>query len=123
MGQKLHPVVAIVDDDGFVRESLRLLLETAGCDVDTFVSAPQFLEFPHSERTTCLLVDQRMPNVTGLELLRRLGEQGIRIPTALMTGSPSADLTRQALALGAVAVMSKPMSESDLLRFVHRASR
>ncbi len=113
-------IVAVVDDDEAVRDSLRFLLETAGFDVDTFASACQFLAASISHPCICLLVDQHMPNLTGLDLLRRLRESGQMPRVALMTGSPSEELTRQALELGVVAVLEKPLAEASLFGFVGR---
>lgn len=112
-----RPVVAVVDDDEAVRDSLCFLLETAGFEVVTFASADQFLAAPSGGRT-CLLVDQNMPKLTGLELLRRLRERGCGLSVALMTGSPSPELTRRAQELGAAVVMEKPLHDDVLLRFV-----
>lgn len=117
-----QPVVAVVDDDAAVRDSLRFLLETAGFDVATFASADQFLAAPSGGRA-CLLVDQNMPQLTGLELLRRLRERGCTLAVALMTGSPSPELTRRAQELGAALVMEKPLHDDALLRFVAAAIR
>jgi len=114
--------VAVVDDDEAVRDSLRFLLETAGFDVDTFASACQFLAAPVPRSPMCLLIDQHMPRVTGLDLLRQLKERGLDVPVALMTGSPSADLTQRAQEIGVAAVLEKPLAEEQLLRFVGRAS-
>lgn len=111
-------IVAVIDDDEAVRESLRFLLETAGFSVDTFASACQFLAASVVHPRICLLVDQHMPNLTGLDLLRRLHENGQMPRVALMTGSPSEDLTRQALELGVVAVLEKPLAEELLFGFV-----
>ncbi|MGE0225186.1 MAG: response regulator transcription factor [Acetobacteraceae bacterium] len=117
-----RPTVAVVDDDEAVRDSLRFLLETAGFDVDTFASACQFLEASVPRDGVCLLVDQHMPRLTGLDLLQRLKERGMDVPVALMTGSPSPELTQRAQELGVAAVLEKPLMEDQLLRFVGRAS-
>jgi FixJ family two-component response regulator len=116
-----RPLVAVVDDDEAVRDSLRFLLEIAGYDVATFASACAFLHAAPSGRPACLVVDQHMPNLTGLELLRRLHAAGDRMPSALMTGSPSEDVTREALSLGAAAVLEKPLVEEHLFRFIEAA--
>jgi two-component system response regulator FixJ len=65
-----------------------------------------------------MLLDQHMPNTTGLELLTLLRHRGARLPTALITGSPSPDLVRQAIALGAARVLEKPLADDALLHFV-----
>ncbi len=116
-----RPVVAVVDDDEAVRDSLRFLLETAGFEVTVFASASQFLAAPTDSRV-CLLLDQHMPQLTGLELLRCLQEHGRQLTVALMTGSPSPELTRRARELGAQAVLEKPLNDEALLRFVAAAA-
>lgn len=110
--------VAVVDDDEAVRESLRFLLETAGFRVETFGSAAQFLQSAAHEALGCLLLDQHMPQVTGLDLLRELRRRGETLRVALMTGSPSPELTRRAKELGAVEVIEKPLTDDALLRFL-----
>lgn len=121
MQDRHRPTVAVVDDDQGVRESLRFLLETAGFDVDTFDSACEFLAASAPDAPIILLVDQHMPRLTGLDLLHRLRERGISGPVALMTGSPSPELSRRARELGATVVLEKPLAEELLLRFLgHR---
>ncbi len=118
MTERHHPVVAVVDDDQAVRESLRFLLETVGFDVDTFDSACEFLSASVRGDPICLIIDQHMPHLTGLDLLRVLRDRGVSVPVALMTGSPSADLVRMAEELGAAAVLEKPVAEDVLLDFL-----
>ena len=115
-------IVGIVDDDAAVRDSLRFLLEAAGFGVITFESADEFLATADPDAIVCLLLDQHMPRVTGLELLRRFHEAGQRLRVALMTGSPSPQLTRQALQLGAVVVLEKPLTDQALFQFVGEAT-
>jgi two-component system response regulator FixJ len=115
-------MVAIVDDDQAVRESLRFLLEVAGYDVTTFDSAQEYLDHLDRQSATCLVVDQHMPRTTGLQLLTLLRERGAALPTALITGSLSSDLARQATALGAVLVLEKPLAGDALLNFVASAA-
>jgi two-component system, LuxR family, response regulator FixJ len=116
-----RPQVAVVDDDTGVRDSLRFLLETAGYRVATYESAPAYLQDRASCRAACLVLDQHMRQLTGLEMLALLDHQGIRLPTVLITGSPSPDLPRRAEALGVVAVLEKPLADDALLSFVERA--
>ncbi len=113
-----RPVVVVVDDDEAVRESLRFLLDIAGYDAVTFASAQDYLDHLCCQPATCLVLDQHMPHTTGLELLATLRQRGTRLPTALITGSPSPDLVRQATALGAARVLEKPLADDALLRFV-----
>jgi FixJ family two-component response regulator len=115
-------VVGVVDDDAAVRDSLRFLLEAAGFSIVTFASAGAFLAADDSQVLTCLLLDHHMPQTTGLELLRQLRQFGRDLPVALMTGSPSAQVTRQALELGARAVLEKPLTEQALFEFLGDAA-
>ncbi|HTI81157.1 MAG TPA: response regulator [Acetobacteraceae bacterium] len=113
-----HLSVAVVDDDDAVRDSLRFLLEAAGFSVATFGSAAQFLNEASFENLSCLVVDQHMPGLTGLQLINNLRSQGAKLPVALITGSPSADLLRQASELGVARVLEKPLNDELLLHFL-----
>lgn len=115
--------VAVVDDDDAVRDSLRFLLEVAGYDVVTFGSADEFLSSADVGTLACVLIDQHMPQVTGLELVGRMRVTRPELPVALMTGSPSAELTRRAFELGVTDLLEKPLQEEGLLDFVQRAAR
>jgi two-component system, LuxR family, response regulator FixJ len=117
-----RPVVIVVDDDEAVRESLRFLLDIAGYDVVTFDSAQAYLDRVDREPAACMVLDQHMPNTTGLELLTLLRQRGADVPTALITGSPSPDLVRQATAAGAAEVLEKPLADDALLSFVANAA-
>lgn len=118
MRDERRPVIAVVDDDDAVRDSLRFLLEAAGFRAAMFSSAESFLSNPAGMTCTCLLLDQHMPSVTGLELLQQLRATGYDLPVAIMTASPSARLTQRAMELGAAAVLEKPLSEPALLQFI-----
>lgn len=113
-----HRTVAVVDDDDAVRDSLRFLLETAGFSVATFGSAAQFLDEAKISELACLVVDQHMPDQTGLQLVNSLRRRGTKLRVALMTGSPSPDLVRLANELGVAKVMEKPLDDDALLHFV-----
>jgi len=113
-----RPMVIVVDDDEAVRESLRFLLDIAGYDVVTFDSAQDYLDHLGGQSAACLVLDQHMPHTTGLELLATLRQRGQRLPTALITGSPTPEIVRQATALGAARVLEKPLADDALLRFV-----
>ena len=114
--------VAVVDDDDAVRDSLRFLLEAVGYDVLTFGSAGEFLSFTDVGELACVLIDQHMPQVTGLELVARIRATRPELPVALMTGSPSAEPTRRAFELGVTDMLEKPLQEQGLLQFVERAA-
>jgi two-component system, LuxR family, response regulator FixJ len=110
--------VAIVDDDPAVLDSLKFLLEVMGCDVATYASALAFLD-DRAVRPVCMIVDQHMPRMTGLELAQKLWDEGAGIPLLLITGSPSAAIIARAEQLGIDGVLEKPPSEYDLLRFIN----
>ena len=113
-----HRRVAVVDDDDAVRDSLQFLLETAGIPVFAYASAAQFLREAPMGEISCLVVDQHMPEQTGLQLVASLRQRGTVLPIALITGSPSADLLRIAHDLGVTKVLEKPLDDTTLLRFI-----
>jgi two-component system, LuxR family, response regulator FixJ len=116
-----HRLVAVVDDDDAVRDSLRFLLEIAGYSVAIYGSAAQFLREAPLGELVCLVVDQHMPDQTGLQLVARLRAEGVVLPVALITGSPSADLFRQARELNVTQVMEKPLDDDALLEFIEQS--
>lgn len=118
MDRENASIVAVIDDDDEVRDVLRVLLESAGHDVETFRSGPQFLEHAELDRMACIVVDQRMPRMTGLELLQELDRLGRQIPSLLITGVHDPDVDAAASRVGAMTVLEKPMSPKELLRFV-----
>jgi two-component system response regulator FixJ len=119
MGDGRPRLVAIVDDDASVRESMTFLLETADYSVRGYDSAGRFLDEADWRELDCLVVDQHMPNLTGLEVLARLRGQGARLPVVLITGSTSPELERRAAELEAT-VLAKPLLAEDLLGVLGR---
>jgi FixJ family two-component response regulator len=111
-------VVAIVDDDEEVRDVLRVLLESAGHSVETFSSGNDFLANARLDEIACLVVDQRMPEMSGVALISTLARRGMTIPSLLITGAHDAEIAREATTLGAMTVLEKPLSSQELLRFV-----
>lgn len=118
MDRETASIVAVIDDDDEVRDVLRTLLETAGHSVETFKSGTQFLADGQLDRMACLVVDQRMPRMTGLELLLELERRGRPIPALLITGVHDPEVEAAANTIGAMTVLEKPMSPQKLLRFV-----
>jgi FixJ family two-component response regulator len=109
-------VVAVVDDDFAVLDSVKFLLEAAGYIVAAYSSPTAFL----ADRATCpacVIVDQHMPDMSGLELIAHLRQEAAGVPVLMITGSPSASIVARANQLGA-AVLEKPPAEADLLSFV-----
>jgi FixJ family two-component response regulator len=109
--------VAVVDDDDGVRNSLLYLLEFFGYDAIGFPSAVDFLA-SDMRAVQCLILDQQMPEMTGLQLTAKLKANGTSIPILLMTGSPSPEITAQAAQLGLSAVPEKPLRDEDILTFL-----
>ena len=119
MTEASQRTVAIVDDDHAVLDSLRFLLDVIGHQVETFASAAAFLK-AGARRFAGLILDQHMPDMTGLELAERLRTDGIAIPILLVTGSPSPAIVARAAQLGIVRVLDKPPSEADVLDLIAR---
>jgi FixJ family two-component response regulator len=111
-------IVAIVDDDDEVRDVLRVLLESAGHSVETYKSGHDFLTNARLDEIACLVVDQRMPEMSGVALISAVARRGLTIPSLLITGALDADIARAAETLGAMKVLEKPLSSQELLRFV-----
>ena len=113
-----HGAVAIVDDDQAVRDSLKFLLEVAGHTVGTYASAVAFLE-DRAVQPCCMILDQHMPQLTGLDLAARLRTDGIGIPILLISGALSPGIVARAAELGIEKVLGKPPTEDELLGFVN----
>jgi FixJ family two-component response regulator len=112
-------VVAIVDDDTAVVESLQFLLEAAGQKVVAYTSALAFLEDSDSQ-PRCLIVDYHMPHMTGLDLTAKLRSGGSSLPVLLVTGLSSPAIVERAAELGVAAVLEKPVDENTVLTFVEQ---
>jgi len=113
--------IAIVDDDQDIREAITTLVETVGLRAEGFASAEEFLSSPQAQDSACLLLDVRMPGMSGLELQRQLGVTHGRIPIIFITAYADEHMRVRALAAGAVAVLSKPCREDDLLQAIEAA--
>lgn len=109
--------VAIVDDDPAVLDSLKFLLEVSGYRVAIYASGAEFLRSRATD-PVCLILDQHMPRMTGLELAARLRAAGTTVPVLLITGSPSPDIAKRAAQIGIEKVLEKPLNEDDLLCFI-----
>jgi FixJ family two-component response regulator len=114
-------VISIVDDDKAVRDALRRMLSAHGLIVNTFASAEQFLSWSERHEPACLILDVRMPGVSGLNLHRRLISKGCRIPTILITACPTDGERQRAIAAGAMSYLPKPFSEEVLLDILRDA--
>ena len=111
-------IVAVIDDDNDVGDVLGGLLETMGYQVVTYRSGMDFLSDAKFDELACLVVEQNMPRMTGLEMIENLSNRGINIPALLITGIHDAEVERKAASLGVMTVLEKPMSHHELLRFI-----
>src|SRR3989442_2647245 len=104
-------LVFVVDDDAPLRESLTNLLRSVGLQVAAFASAQEFLRSPHPEVPSCLVLDVRLPGLSGLELQQRLAEADLAMPIIFMTGYGDIPMTVQAMKAGAVEFLTKPFRD------------
>ena len=117
------PVVAAVDDDHRVRESVQSVLESADYASVTFESAEAFLDAGALSTVGCVLADVRLPGMDGLELQRRIRRRRPKLPVIFMTAHDDEDIRTQALRDGATAFMVKPFDGGELLEHIARATR
>jgi FixJ family two-component response regulator len=115
------PLIAIVDDDDALRNSLDNLLRSVGFRAHGFASAEAFLRSDQARETACLMLDLRMPGMNGLELQRQIMAANWRTPIIFMTSHADDEARAQALEAGAVAFLYKPCREDDLLNAIDAA--
>ncbi|HEV8586008.1 MAG TPA: response regulator [Methylomirabilota bacterium] len=115
------PVVFVVDDDPSVRKSLARVVGAAGYPVEVFASAGEFLRRPPSDGPCCLVLDVRMPGITGPELQKTLAKAVHRIPVVFITGHGDVAMSVTAMKAGAQDFLTKPFSRRDLLAAIERA--
>jgi two-component system response regulator FixJ len=113
--------IHIVDDDDAMRESLAFLLETAGLNVRAYESSASFLAGLPFEQPACLVTDVRMPDMTGIDLLRRLKDAGHLFPIIIITGHGDVSLAVEAMKLGAADFIEKPFDDEVLLTAIRSA--
>jgi FixJ family two-component response regulator len=114
-------VVFIVDDDVSVRDSLRTLIRSVGLEARTFTSAAEFLNAALPDVPMCLVLDVRLPGLSGLDLQRELDHTGVNIPIIFISGHGDIPMTVRAMKAGAVEFLLKPVREQDLLDAVTEA--
>jgi len=112
---ELSPVVLVVDDDASVREALTELFRSVGLRVETFGSATEFLQSRLPEAPGCLVLDVRLPGLSGLDFQGELAKAGIRIPIIFITGHGDIPMSVKAMKAGAVEFLTKPFREQDML--------
>ena len=114
-------IVFVVDDDASVRSSLKFLLSTVGLQVESFGSADTFLLRKPSDAPSCLVLDVRLPGLSGLDFQRELAVKNIRIPIIFLTGHGDIPMSVRAMKAGAVEFLTKPFRDQDLLDAIQLA--
>ncbi|MBV9878142.1 MAG: response regulator transcription factor [Verrucomicrobia bacterium] len=115
------PVVFVVDDDSSVREALADLITSVGLSVETLKSARDFLEHQRPDAPACLVLDVRLPGLSGLDLQRELIRMGMPIPIIFITGHGDIPMSVRAIKAGAVEFLPKPFRDQDLLDAIQHA--
>jgi len=115
------PVVFVVDDDVSVRESLELLIRSAGWEPELFASAREFLARPRATAPSCLILDVNMPDLNGLELQEHLGADRNEMPIIFLTGYGDVPMTVRAMKAGAIEFLTKPFGDEVLLSAIRNA--
>jgi FixJ family two-component response regulator len=118
---ELQPIIAIVDDDPATCEGLSSLLRSAGWTTETFASGQDFLDHRWMDTPSCVLLDLELPGLTGLDLQKRMAEVNLEIPIVFITGHGNIPSSVQAIKLGAVEFLTKPVDEEQLLQAIVEA--
>jgi RNA polymerase sigma factor (sigma-70 family) len=114
-------VVFIIDDDAGVRAAMQRLLKSVGLRAETFAAAQEFLQRTPPDGPSCLILDVRLPGISGLELQRKLLDAGIHIPIIFITAHGDIPMSVKAMKSGAVEFLTKPFRDQDLLDAIHQA--
>ncbi len=120
-GETTHPLVAVVDDDESVRESLPAVLKQLGYSAQVFSSSEAFLASDALTLAQCLVVDVAMPGMTGPELHQELRRRGVATPVVFITGQADVPLRRTLMSRGAVACLFKPFTRLELITALRAA--
>ena len=116
-----RPTVFVVDDDSSMRDALRNLFRSVGLNVETFGVAQEFLSRERSKGPACLVLDVRLPGLSGLDLQRQLVDANIQIPIVFITAHGDIQMSVRAMKAGAVEFLTKPFRDQDLLDAVQQA--
>ncbi|SRR6266702_1436639 len=114
-------IVFVIDDDASLREALKSLLRSVGLEVELFGSAADFLKYKLPDAAACLVLDIRLPGVSGLDFQAELSQAGIHVPIIFITGHGDIPMTVRAMKAGAVEFLTKPFRDQDLLDAVQIA--
>lgn len=116
-----RPTVFVVDDDELVRVAIEGMLKAVGLHAETFGSPKEFLNNKRVDGPTCLVLDVRLPGISGLDLQRELTQAGVQIPIIFITGHGDIPMSVKAMKSGAVEFLTKPFRNQDLLDAIHQA--
>ncbi len=116
-----EPVVFVVDDDESVRKALKRLIKSVGMNVETFATARDFLSRKHYEGPSCLVLDIRMPGLSGLDLQEELVKADLTLPIIFITGHGNIPMSVQAIKAGAIDFLEKPFEDQALLDLIQNA--
>jgi FixJ family two-component response regulator len=119
--KEAEPTVFVIDDDESIREALKDLIESVGLHVETFTSAQQFLQSQRANAPGCLVLDVRLPGLSGLDLQRQLAAANIHTPIIFVTGHADISMTVRAMKGGAVEFLTKPFRDQELLDAIRQA--
>jgi FixJ family two-component response regulator len=119
--KEADPIVFVVDDDPLIRDGLRSLIKSVGLHVETFGSSREFMQRRPSDAPGCLVLDVRLPGLSGLDLQRELNESNFQIPIIFMTGHGDIPMSVRAMKNGAQEFLTKPVRGQDLLDAVQQA--
>jgi FixJ family two-component response regulator len=118
---EVAPTVFVIDDDDLVRASIQGLLKSVGLRSETFGTPQEFLRSKRSDGPSCLVLDMRLPGISGLDFQRQLTDEGMKIPIIFITGHGDIPMTVKAMKSGAVEFLTKPFRDQDLLDAIHQA--
>jgi FixJ family two-component response regulator len=113
--------VFVIDDDGRMRAAMQRLLKSVGLHAEAFASPQEFLRRKLPDGPSCLILDVRLPGISGLDVQRKLSEAGVQIPVIFITGHGDIPMTVKAMKSGAVEFLTKPFRDQDLLDAIQQA--
>lgn len=114
-----HPIIFVIDDDASVRDAVSNLLESVGLCAKVFGSTEEFWKAPRPDAPSCLVLDVRLPGVSGLEFQELLAKNGVSIPIIFITAHGDVPMTSRAMKAGAIEFLMKPFQKNELLAAVH----
>jgi len=115
------PTVFIIDDDGGMRQAIQDLVESVGLRAEAFKTGEEFLKKPRTADPSCLVLDVRLPQMSGLDFQQKLAELGVRVPIIFITAHGDIPMSVKALKSGAVEFLTKPFRDQDLLDAIQQA--